>query len=398
MSFLSTLTACVFLVIYHNSLAAYINYNDPNGPICSTERKSVTYGKRAEKGTAKLHATQHSSVTVQAFGRQLQQSSVYQQCDLSGSDDCPNGTLCHDTPTGHRCLPALELNEECSPADAQPCGLGLECRSHRCKPVLREGEACDTSPKSTLPPCSASLICAGTMRRRRCVKPMGLGQPCQRDIYWVCGKGLSCRYYRCVHKLTTDCDCGAGKGLCEVGSVCKGDVNTRVSRCTTIRRLDTKQWVFVAASAKSWVYLNGVFLEQTIGWENVASIPAHVNMGDVLAIRVQGAEEWSAFIVAVGSYQPGKPNWAVRSGGHEFLATKEFDDPQNTWMHRDYNACAQKDLWQRVRYAPRDAEVEVGAGKPVNYPYWTGARFMWARDVEFGATIFVRFKRGGHRC
>lgn len=394
----SILAIFVLTCLQHSALAAYVRYQDPNGPVCTTERKSVTYGTKSKQVSPQSTADEASSITIPTFGRQLQRSGLYQQCDLSGSDDCPKETLCHDTPTGHRCLPVLELNDECSPADSQPCGLGLQCRNHQCKPVLVEGDTCDTSPTSTLAPCSSGLMCAGLRNRKRCVKPMGLGQSCLRDPYWVCAKGLSCRYYRCVRALSTDCDCTDGTGLCEMGTICKGDANTRGSRCTSIRRLDTKQWVFVAASAQSWVYLNGQFLEQTIGWSNVATIPAHVNVGDVLALRIQGAEDWSAFIVAVGSYQAGKPNWAIRSGAHEFLATKAFDDPQNQWMQRDYDACKANSPWQRVRYAPRDAEVEVGAGKPPNYPYWTGARFMWAREVEFGQTIFVRFKRGGHKC
>lgn len=390
-----TLTITALTILNCCTLGAFVRYKDASGPVCTTSRRRVA----SEQNEEQFNLAAANNLNLDTFGRQLQRTSTYAQCDPLGTNDCPSGTLCADTTTGHRCIPSLDAGEECVAAGNQPCGPGLQCVNHRCTPVLLEGTPCGTSTSSSAS-CAGGLLCAGPPRARRCVKPMGFGGSCLVDPTWVCDKGLVCRYYRCVRALTADCPCDdpASPGMCEAGSVCKSDVITRRSRCVRIRRLDTKQWVFAAASGTASVYLNGEFLEQTAGPQNVAAVAAHVNMGDVVALRVDGDKDWSAFIVAVGAYQQGKPNWAVRSGAHEFLATKAYDDPDNKWMMRDFDACGSNSVWQRVRYAPRDDQVEVGKGKAADFPYWTGARFMWARDVEFGESIFVRFKRGGHKC
>lgn len=73
-------------------------------------------------------------------------------------------------------------------------------------------------------------VCAGTRRVKKCVKPMGEGQFCKGDPFWVCGSGLKCRDRVCVKSSVKDprIRCDRPGVVCPSGTKCVGN---KVKRC-----------------------------------------------------------------------------------------------------------------------------------------------------------------------
>lgn len=330
--------------------------------------------------------------------RMTETSSTFESCvlDQSAESNCPSGTVCSLSSTGLRCLVPHQEGDTCIAAASKQCVKGSECINSICTKVKRDGESCNLLSQTDA--CVTGTFCVGRINQKRCVKPMSLGGSCGIDPYWICDKGYTCRYYKCVRKASLDCPCSDINDTCERNTVCtliSADSNLR---CATLRRPDVKEWAFVSTNGKAKIYLNGLEIGESDGWNNFAAVPVKLDMGGILALKISGASGWSGFIAAVGAYQVGKPNWSIRSGAHEFIAIKSFNDADDAWTKRDYNPCTSNEKWLRVMYAPRDSEINVGEGKSQHFPYWTGARYMWARDVSDGEVIYVIFKRGGHEC
>lgn len=304
---------------------------------------------------------------------------------------CPSGLICAETSVGLRCVTPLESGEQCIHPASSVCGPGLECLKNRCVPVLAEGEACVIG--NVQQRCALGTICGGRAGTK-CLVPRKVGQVCGTNPNWICEQGVTCQHYRCMERVRVGevCDdVDRPHLLCEQNSVCVLQGSTR--RCTTLQRPDPNQWALVAANEAAWIFVNGKFVGDVHGWQHYAAVNITLKLGDVLAMVVKGDAQWSGFVAAVGAYQVGRPAWSIRTGAHEFLATPAFQDDHATWMNPDYDACH----WKRARYANGNG-ADIGSGKAKNFPYWTQARYLWARDTAHGELIYVRFKRGGHGC
>lgn len=75
--------------------------------------------------------------------------------------------------------------------------------------------------------CARSLVCVGTETRKRCVRPMPAGKPCDVDPYWVCAPNLVCESNVC--KIPKGRRCVGNETSCVSGTICAG-TDTR-KRC-----------------------------------------------------------------------------------------------------------------------------------------------------------------------
>ena len=66
----------------------------------------------------------------------------------------------------------------------------------RCVRVVGLDESC----KEAGTVCEDGLVCVGNARRDICVKPMGVGQSCGRDPFWICRSDLVCVNYKCARR------------------------------------------------------------------------------------------------------------------------------------------------------------------------------------------------------
>lgn len=305
---------------------------------------------------------------------------------------CSHGNLCADTSNGLRCVQPLQEGDTCIHPGLTVCASGLECINNRCSPVHSVGSACILHADKK---CMAGTYCVGKTHKF-CTKPMALGDSCGTDQYSICEPTDICSHYRCVNRLKLGdvCDWTQDKQytytLCPPNSVCM--LNGDQHRCTSLQRPDLQQWMLFAANDEGYVFHNGKFVGGVHGWRHFAAVNISLIMGDVVSFIVRGGSDWSGFIAAIGAFQVGKPGWSVRSGVQEFRATQAFHDPFMYWMSTKFNACH----WENVTAA--SDSVEIGDGMSKTFPYWTNARYVWADNLAHGKTIFVRFRRGGHKC
>lgn len=305
---------------------------------------------------------------------------------------CPADKVCAETGNGFRCVDSLDEGDVCVHPSTDACAPGLECINNRCTAVLLEGSQC---ARHTDTMCRTGTYCIGKPNKF-CVRPMAIGDECMTDVLWICDPNDICSHYRCVKKLRINDVCDSTQEdeftntLCPHNSVCV--LNGDQRRCTSLSRPDMQQWLFFAANNEGYVFHNGDLIGGVYGWRHFAAVNITLKMGDVVSFIIKGGSDWTGFIAAIGAYQVGKPSWSIRSGVQEFRTHKAFFDRFTPWMTRDYDACH----WQNVTTAPEGAELGDGMSK--TFPYWTNARYMWASDAEESDTIFVRFKRGGHKC
>lgn len=180
--------------------------------------------------------------------------------DCVWQEDCPAGTFCWDH---ERCRPLLGEGEACETHEAQ-CQAGLFCSDdypNVCTPLRGEGEACDDYRE----PCRPELYCDDASYPYTCAARPALGEPCDDGTdcapgatcsasydgtcvaraaegeacetnYWdplgsTCEEGLFCEY------RDSGYECLAPRALgesCSTGSQCaSGICNSSVGRCVT---------------------------------------------------------------------------------------------------------------------------------------------------------------------
>lgn len=138
---------------------------------------------------------------------------------------CMEGTVCAGSPRRKRCVAPMGEGGRCGVDPRWVCAAGLQCRRKKCVvvPIPSGG---DCLPEGAI--CVTGTVCAGSLRRKRCVVPMGKGGRCGQDPRWICAVGLECRRKVCVQiVIPTGGDCSEEGVVCEERTVCAGRKNQR---------------------------------------------------------------------------------------------------------------------------------------------------------------------------
>ncbi|KAI0562306.1 cell surface glycoprotein [Gracilaria domingensis] len=144
-----------------------------------------------------------------------------------------------------------------------------------------------------------------------------------------------------------------------------------------------------AADNEAFVYVNGVLVSALTDWRLFETISFPLRRNDVVAILANDKGGWYGLIAAlyVGD------RWFV-TGRDEWKAIKAFEFPgdDELWTVRFFDTCS----WDLVEARP-NADV-IFNGKAPDFPYETGAQYVWADDAGENDSIFVRFVLGGEDC
>ena len=144
--------------------------------------------------------------------------------------------------------------------------------------------------------------------------------------------------------------------------------------------------VFFSADNMASLYLNGVFKASMSHWSFFATAQLNLKPGDVIAIKARDYGSWYGAIAALHYrgkfYVTGTERWKTR---------KAFSSSTD-WMKPSYDAC----IWPYATLRPGSGSWN--RGKSPYFPYYTGARYVWAPDAGVGDEIFLRFRIGGEAC
>eukprot|EP00737_Agarophyton_chilense_P000166 gb/GEZJ01000193.1/.p1 GENE.gb/GEZJ01000193.1/~~gb/GEZJ01000193.1/.p1 ORF type:complete len:333 (-),score=13.08 gb/GEZJ01000193.1/:1788-2786(-) len=133
---------------------------------------------------------------------------------------CPKNTVCAGPIWRKRCVIPMTLGKTCGVDPYWVCAKGLKCKKHVCTlPKIEVGGDC-TREGSV---CVSGAVCAGTDKKKMCVKPMGPGGRCGSDPFWVCKSGLECSMGACVKpKVPLGESCLERGSRCVEGAICVG--------------------------------------------------------------------------------------------------------------------------------------------------------------------------------
>ncbi|CAN8063750.1 unnamed protein product [Agarophyton chilense] len=144
-----------------------------------------------------------------------------------------------------------------------------------------------------------------------------------------------------------------------------------------------------AADNEAFVYVNGNLISALTDWRLFETTSFPLKRNDVVAILGRDNGGWFGLIAAL---QVGD-RWFV-TGRDEWKAIKAFEFPGNDdlWTFPFFNTCS----WDIVEARP-NADVAFN-GKALDFPYETGAQYVWADDAGENDSIYVRFVLGGEDC
>ncbi|KAI0562539.1 crumbs protein precursor 95F [Gracilaria domingensis] len=140
---------------------------------------------------------------------------------LPAGSVCVDGTVCAGTDRRKKCVAPMGPGGQCDIDPFWVCEDGLDCVANVCeKPKVPRGGDC--LPAGSV--CVDGTVCAGTDRRKKCVAPMGPGERCGQDPFWVCDVDLVCIGGTCMRpKIGLGGDCKPEGSVCEEGLFCLGD-------------------------------------------------------------------------------------------------------------------------------------------------------------------------------
>lgn len=102
---------------------------------------------------------------------------------------CPKGMVCAGRSFRKRCVIPMSENKLCGLNPYWVCAKGLKCSHQVCRRRrVRIGGDC--TPLGAR--CRRRAICAGTIEKKRCVAPFGIGKRCAQNPYSVCRLDLVC--------------------------------------------------------------------------------------------------------------------------------------------------------------------------------------------------------------
>lgn len=135
--------------------------------------------------------------------------------------------------------------------------------------------------------------------------------------------------------------------------------------------------IHFSAKDRATLFVNGRKTSATKHWHGYRAVTRVLGRGDVVGIKAHNRGGWHGVIADV---QIGNTHHVTGSSKH-FRAIAAF--PSTRWLHRAYNACR----WHSPYVVTRPARNTFAK----NFPYASGAKFVWARGAPHVGTIFMRF-------
>lgn len=132
----------------------------------------------------------------------------------SDASACPPGLQCVGPQGKKLCRKAMQLDERCGTDPYWVCDKKLTCSRNKCK--LDDGGDCTSKAFA----CRSGTRCVGPSGRKRCRKPMQIGDKCGVDPYWVCTRQLVCEDNKCKRAMGGKCN--TNSSACASGTVCAG--------------------------------------------------------------------------------------------------------------------------------------------------------------------------------
>ena len=175
----------------------------PLGGSCAASPEACAAGTRCKGGRRNRTCRRQRSDLGEACGlearckRGLKCDGVCKLRRNARSDHtptlCADGLACVGVRREKVCLRLRTEGRRCGTIGFLQCAPGLSCVRNRCvRGTETRGDRCGRGLF-----CSGGLVCGGKGRRRKCVEPMGLGQKCGVDPYWVCAPNARCLRNRC---------------------------------------------------------------------------------------------------------------------------------------------------------------------------------------------------------
>lgn len=135
---------------------------------------------------------------------------------------CENGTVCVSNGNISKCVEPMSEGKQCGKDPFWICEDGLSCIGNTC---AREGGGVGDDCSRDGFECNDGLVCAGTARKRRCVKPVELSGKCSKNVRRSCSQGLSCVNDECVKIARHEEHCGSPGTICDSTTVCAGSTS-----------------------------------------------------------------------------------------------------------------------------------------------------------------------------
>lgn len=146
-------------------------------------------------------------------------------CSARATLKCVTGTRC----VNQRCRKISSAGQTCRRAgkDFRECDKGLVCQSHICR-IIENGSCLGNTNR-----CRTGTVCVGRPDKMQCRKPMGAGQRCGTDPFWVCQSSLTCQGDVCRVRVGGVCLISGRQVPCLNGLSCVRNGRTR--RCRAVK-------------------------------------------------------------------------------------------------------------------------------------------------------------------
>lgn len=149
--------------------------------------------------------------------------------------------------------------------------------------------------------------------------------------------------------------------------------------------------ITLSAKNRAWMFVNGKYIGAVNRGSQVRRVWFQLQIGDVIAIKAQGYRgSWSGVIVDIffrkKHLTTGQPGWKAVRG-----SLSESENPDE-WQLPSYSSCH----WSAATISSL-ASVTF-AGRTRQFPYQSGAKYVWAKGTEAGETVLLRYTVGGKTC
>lgn len=139
---------------------------------------------------------------------------------------CESGLLCAGSNQRKKCVRPMNIGQRCGGDPFWVCAPDAQCVDHRCRtggvpPAAKVPEGGNCKKANTV--CVTGTICAGKKKGRKCIRPIAIGDSCNKSAYSICDDGLECYKRRCIiARIQEDGDCSTDGSICQDSLVCAG--------------------------------------------------------------------------------------------------------------------------------------------------------------------------------
>lgn len=147
--------------------------------------------------------------------------------------------------------------------------------------------------------------------------------------------------------------------------------------------------IYFAADNEAKLYVNGYFIRGINDYMKFEGVVLELEKGDVIAIHAKDRGVWYGVIAAIQfrdeTFVTGQEGWK---------AVKEYEIPgiADLWKFKSFFSCD----WKIAKM--REEILGPQIGKAPDFPYWLGAKYVWADGAQENDGIFLRYVIGGEMC